>query len=143
MRQSVYPIASADGKSRSKLAGENDQGSEGSVNTNYQIPSFRPKHINFSAANGPRPSLVFTESKHTTIKNNGQHVKDSFDDTAKVFPGCGNSIHVDKSERRLVFADETGGMLAEMTYSYRTHYSKQTGPGPIQSVPKDGCCVVQ
>ncbi|KAJ0405432.1 hypothetical protein P43SY_005051 [Pythium insidiosum] len=36
-----------------------------------------------------------------------------------------------KSGRRLVFADENGGVLAEISYSNRTHYSKQAGSGPL------------
>lgn len=43
--------------------------------------------------------------------------------------------------RRLTFADETGGMLAEVSYSNRTHYSKQTGPGALGGAGR-ACCVI-
>lgn len=46
-----------------------------------------------------------------------------------------------KSERRLVFADENGGALADITYSSRTHYSKQAGVGALPGAGR-ACCVI-
>ncbi|GLE05506.1 hypothetical protein PINS_up014529 [Pythium insidiosum] len=46
-----------------------------------------------------------------------------------------------KSGRRLVFADESGGVLAEISYSNRTHYSKQSGSGQLPGGGR-GCCVI-
>lgn len=43
--------------------------------------------------------------------------------------------------RRLTFADETGGTLAEVNYSNRTHYSKQTGPSALGGTDR-ACCVI-
>lgn len=44
-------------------------------------------------------------------------------------------------KRRLTFADETGGALAEVSYSTRTHYSKQTGPSALGGTGR-ACCVI-
>lgn len=43
--------------------------------------------------------------------------------------------------RRLTFADETGGTLAEVSYSNRTHYSKQTGPSALGGTDR-ACCAI-
>ncbi|KAF1334108.1 hypothetical protein FI667_g1914, partial [Globisporangium splendens] len=43
--------------------------------------------------------------------------------------------------RRLTFADETGGTLAEINYSNKTHYSKQTGPGSLGDTGR-ACCAI-
>lgn len=43
--------------------------------------------------------------------------------------------------RRLTFADETGGVLAEVSYSNRTHYSKQAGPSTLGGAGR-ACCTI-
>lgn len=53
-----------------------------------------------------------------------------------------NSTQAPKAQgRRLTFADETGGALAEVNYSNRTHYSKQTGPSALGGTGR-ACCVI-
>jgi hypothetical protein len=47
-----------------------------------------------------------------------------------------------KTGRQLTFADEAGGALAEISYSNRTHYSKQLPPGAAVG-PGRACCVIQ
>lgn len=47
-----------------------------------------------------------------------------------------------KTGRQLTFADESGGALAEISYSNRTHYSKQPPPGAAVG-PSRACCVIQ
>lgn len=46
-----------------------------------------------------------------------------------------------KPGRRLTFADETGGVLVEISYSNKTHYSKQAGPSAIGGTGR-ACCVI-
>ncbi|TMW65957.1 hypothetical protein Poli38472_003722 [Pythium oligandrum] len=46
-----------------------------------------------------------------------------------------------KVARRLTFADEAGGALAEVNYSNRTHYSKQTSQSALPGTGR-ACCVI-
>lgn len=57
--------------------------------------------------------------------------------------GSSGGAHVNRPKpgRRLTFADETGGVLAEISYSSRTHYSKQSGAGPLNGTGRS-CCVI-
>ncbi|KAL4161278.1 hypothetical protein PRNP1_001833 [Phytophthora ramorum] len=97
-----------------------------------------------------RPPLT---TRNSNLKVNGtsdatghEFEEDDIDGAAEVLPAPpsgGNEYNTTKTGRQLTFADETGGALVEMSYSNRTHYSKQAGPGMVQGVPKGGCCVVQ
>ncbi|EEY53143.1 uncharacterized protein PITG_06770 [Phytophthora infestans T30-4] len=127
MRQAVHPMeTSGDGEIRHKLHLEDDDWQD--------------------AANSFRgPSLVMMNG---TLDSSAHELEeDELEGTAAGLAspkfGGGNSSNVIKTGRLLTFADETGGSLVEMTYSNRTHYSKQAGPGAVQGVTKGGCCVVQ
>ncbi|KAL7684991.1 hypothetical protein Plhal304r1_c033g0105621 [Plasmopara halstedii] len=145
MHQTVYPIdASVDGTPRLKLAVENhysqDLDRKDSTRVNHRIP-LSTSEPDLSIANDSRPTVIITNGKHWTIENSNHHKENDTD--RKKQTDDGNNLIVAKSRRQLFFADETGGALVEMTYSNRTHYGKQVGPGAIQSIRKDGCCAVQ
>eukprot|EP00644_Phytophthora_capsici_P015558 jgi/Phyca11/127512/e_gw1.70.173.1 len=125
-------------------------------------PSVHPMDVNADGENRPKIGVeddewqeVATENSSNTVKLNGTSIaneheldEDNLDGAAEVpVPpqggGAGNDYSAAKTGRLLTFADETGGNLVEMSYSNRTHYSKQAGPGAMQGVPKGGCCAIQ
>ncbi|KAG7391726.1 hypothetical protein PHYPSEUDO_003801 [Phytophthora pseudosyringae] len=117
-------------------------------------PTTAPDFMTQDAHDGPpqaaRPPLV---TRNSNLKVNGiseanghEFEEDDLEGAADVLPppqSGGNETNAGKTGRQLTFADETGGTLVEMSYSHRTHYSKQAGPGAVQGVPKGGCCVIQ
>ncbi|KAL3656326.1 hypothetical protein V7S43_018818 [Phytophthora oleae] len=168
MRQSVHPMeANADGEKRQKLGTEDDEWQD--VATENSSESVQPETTGYRG--GPSFGLDPTtapdfltqdlsdgatgQGRNNTLKMNGTSAangheldEDDLDGAAEVLSppqggGGGNDFSVAKTGRLLTFADETGGNLVEMSYSNRTHYSKQAGPGTVQGAPKGGCCVIQ
>lgn len=147
MRQAVHPMeTSGDGEIRHKLHLEDDDWQDAA--NSFRGPSLGPDLTtapDFMTADGPSPPPVMMNG---TLDSSAHELEeDELEGTAAglaspKFGGC-NSSNVTKTGRLLTFADETGGSLVEMTYSNRTHYSKQAGPGAVQGVTKGGCCVVQ
>ncbi|KAF1781207.1 hypothetical protein JG687_00005252 [Phytophthora cactorum] len=144
--------ASGDGDKRPKLAMEDDDWQD--TENSYRGPSLGPDPTtapDFMTTDGPTPPQLIRNNNSTmngTLDSNDHEIEDDdLEGTAEVLSppqaGGGNDSNVAKTGRLLTFADETGGSLVEMTYSNRTHYSKQAGPGAVQGVSKGGCCVVQ
>ncbi|KUF89040.1 hypothetical protein AM587_10014459 [Phytophthora nicotianae] len=148
--------ASGDGDQRHKLGMEDDDWQD--TENSYRGPTLGPDPTtapDFMTTDGPtppaRPPLVARNESPTMngrLDTNGQELEeDELEGTAAVLLSSqvngGSDSNAAKAGRLLTFADETGGSLVEMTYSNRTHYSKQAGPGAVQGVPKGSCCVVQ
>ncbi|KAK1934665.1 hypothetical protein P3T76_011274 [Phytophthora citrophthora] len=150
----------ADGEKRHKIGGEDDEWQD--VATENSSEGVQPETTDLTGCRGgpsfsldPTTAPDFMAQEDDTLKMNGASAangheldEDDLDRAAEVLPppqggGGGNDYSAAKTGRMLTFADETGGNLVEMSYSSRTHYSKQAGPGAVQGVPKGGCCVIQ
>lgn len=102
-----------------------------------------PHHIQTTSASSNRPGADKTsgavipadasESENPPWKSGGGSVTNINSSTTQPARAQGG--------RRLTFADETGGALAEVNYSNRTHYSKQTGPSALGGTGR-ACCAI-
>ncbi|KAG1692364.1 hypothetical protein DVH05_025531 [Phytophthora capsici] len=162
----------ADGENRPKIGVEDDEWQEvATENSSDGVQPETTDHNSAGYRGGPSFSLDPTTASdfvaqdvkygatlversntvklnNTSIANEHELDEDNLDGAAEVLVppqggGAGNDYSAAKTGRLLTFADETGGNLVEMSYSNRTHYSKQAGPGAMQGVPKGGCCAIQ
>jgi hypothetical protein len=148
-RQSVHPMTAP--KTTTSSLEEHGNEPHGAMSPSQRIadwPSQTPQTTNDSprgsdlpAASGlasPGHGNMSARAATATTSPLTNHVD------AAASRGAGGDDHhpppIAKPDRRLVFADESGGVLAEITYSSRTHYSKQASTGTLPA--GRACCVI-
>lgn len=109
-----------------------------------EVPKSDPPPIAVIVRDSPNLSTItnMTQSPRITFPEGDSTPGDGkYTNTTITSSDVSANSGVLQQRRKLTFADENGGELAEISYSNRTHYSKQSSTSSLPGVGR-GCCVI-
>ena len=153
-KQTVYPMEHSNGD-LTKAGAEGDSSRQTESVSESATQDFRPPHDESAdSSDGPNADAATTTTTNSPathrlppMASTGGDGSNSAANSTGPSPDGLTSDEADapwtkpRVGRRLTFADETGSPLAEISYSNRTHYSKQGAAGSLNSAGR-GCCVI-